>query len=383
MSYTSLWGNTTSFSGYGVQESTGFLVPTASITSVGQTEFAVNTTQFLGVSIQGSLSCSYDFSKAPEKTSCKYSEVVGGPSFNIAWLAVGRYAAPVPLSLHAPRNTCNLSQARQTPISGNYTSLYIGPNSNESTWARPLVLDWSDYGDTATASCGQTNFAGTQLDAVTIQFPQGVASVDPTVVQHSANTAGFSSSVTKGDVLVATAATAMYHGDFDRWAFSDSQGNTWTQQAAPSYQTTSYSDNFDCSTQAEGNTYDNTCFATVWTATASATGSDTVTLGMYVDNTYYGECECNSFSLFEVSNGVVGNWETGYGTCSSMCNYATSSLSFPSGSVVIGQIGTGYYTSIATGSGFTDAGSSDQVIEYSTSVSPPSTVPATPYYTPG
>src|SRR4029077_7447364 len=75
MSYTSLWGNTSTFSGYGLEESGSFLQPNASTVSVGQVRFAFNSTQFSGATINGLLSCSYDFSKTPERTSCSYSQV--------------------------------------------------------------------------------------------------------------------------------------------------------------------------------------------------------------------------------------------------------------------------------------------------------------------
>src|SRR5436853_2057916 len=69
MSYTSLWGNSTSFSAYGVQEYGTFLNPSVSVTSISQDSFIVNTTQLSAASIHAYLNCSYNFSTAPENTS--------------------------------------------------------------------------------------------------------------------------------------------------------------------------------------------------------------------------------------------------------------------------------------------------------------------------
>jgi len=248
MSYTSLWGNTTSFSGYGIRESLGFLIPSASTTTVAQTSFAVNTTQVSGAAVHGNLYCSYDFSKTPETTSCKYHEAtnVSAP-FNLVWITTGDY-------LGVNRST-TLRATTQTGLTflGNLSAVRLGATSTPSDWRSSLSVDWSDYG-TAEAYYGRLSFASAIYYGVEVQFPKNVANVDPSVVQTKtcagdySIACGFSSGISSNDMLI----TVFLWRSGSSETVTDSMSNTWTQQIT--------SGDFG-----------------IWTAVASSSGSDTVT----------------------------------------------------------------------------------------------------------
>lgn len=201
MSYTSLWGNTTSFSGYGIQESGTFLVPGTSGVTLTQTSIKVNSTELTDrAQAHGFLACTYDFSKTPEKTSCEYSQMKGVQAkFNIAWITSADY-----LSLDS-RNSAHASNQIGLTELGNATSVMIGNSSPISSWHRSLALSWKDFGKTQVLY-GRLMFASVLYSAVVVQFPQGVENVDPSIVQKTTSSTNYCSlsSWAVGDTIVVS-----------------------------------------------------------------------------------------------------------------------------------------------------------------------------------
>lgn len=267
MSYTSLWGNTTSFSAYGVEEGDAFLTPSLSVIGLGSSSYQVNTTEMGGNNVHGYLSCGYSFAGTPEETSCDYQEAAGvSASFSVAWITSGSYLA-IPGSTSAYSTS---GQEGLVSLSSNSTTVYIGSQPDESTWRISLRLDWGDYG-AATLMEGGLTFAGASYQGVVVVFPTDSRLIDPTLVEDSSHYnyyCTFPSSVTSGDVVVAAAMGA----------YSSAWGS------APGAPTDSLSSSFSLQATASESGYlamypftDGTLFSEIYSARLTSSGSDTVT----------------------------------------------------------------------------------------------------------
>ena len=327
MSYVSLWENTTSFSGYGIQESGDFLLPSDSVIEAAQTSFAVSTTQLSGISTHGDLYCFYDFSKTPELTSCEYTEIKGiAADFSIAWITTGDY-----LSTDGKTTEKAATQAGLSSL-GNHSSIMLGETSDASKWHQPLYADWRDFGSTS-VMYGKLTFAAATWYGVVVAFPQGVNSIDPSLVQKktcAANngqggwvsyTCSFSSNVTSGDLLVVGQGDASEN--VSSFTISDTRGDSWSL-AVQASQTNSG------------------MYSYIWSAMASSSGSNTVTLSHTSSQIGSGIAQSYLYEVSGVSGNVVEATATGQGRniCGYNCaqrHYATnSSNSFSSYDFAVG-----------------------------------------------
>lgn len=325
LSYTSLWGNTTSFSGYGVQESGNLLIASSPGVTAGQTSFSVNSTQISGAAAHGYLYCSYDFSKTPEKTSCNYRRI-GSHDFSIVWLVTGNY-------VRDNNTTYQTSTQAGLTLIGDRQSAIVGSTPNSAKWHIPLKLDWTDYG-LASLYYGRITFASTPNYGVLVEFPQNVAAVDPTVVQTNAcyeqntvsngfsDSCSFSSNVTSGDLVISAIGVigVSQYAPTGDWDIRDTAGYSFTRGV-----------------HADGTNPG----VVIFYAIASSTHSETTHI---VNNTDINTNVVGENYLFEVSgvSGLVDATSSGTGSCSSSCSdqaITTTSKSFPSYQFSIGLAG--------------------------------------------
>ena len=338
MRYTSLWGNSTSFSAYGVQEYGTFLNPSVSVTSISQDSFIVNTTQLSAASIHGYLNCSYNFSTAPEKTSCKYHEAKGiTADFNIVWITVGDYLSVDGLTTHRAS-----AQTELVPL-GSYSALTFGATSTASKWHNALVEDWKDFGP-STVSYGKLTFSATTYYGAIVQFTQNAANVDPWLQQDnicgqyvgsSANlhmySCSFPSSVASGDLLVVGFGGYNALGTITLSISSDSQSLSWLNEVATS------SNPFGSTNVAVG----------FWSATATTTSSESVTVA-----TSRSDSSDITMEIYDTT-GVSPTGASAAGSGRNGVGFSTNSLRFDNGllfgaAITDGQVG--YFTA---GSGYT------------------------------
>ncbi|MDA4115289.1 MAG: hypothetical protein OK442_01885 [Thaumarchaeota archaeon] len=346
-SYVSLWGNTTEFSGYAVEESGSILTPGTSVTDITQTGFSVNTTQLSGPSVEGYLYCSYDFVQTPEETTCNYREVSSN-DFNIVGLVTGNYLTTDGVNAYSAESQSGLVSL------GNASHVTFGATPNPADWHDVLDFVWSGS-VSAILYYGQFSFASSSYYGAVAEFPQNVATIDPSIVQDLGTNCtpcggttlapSFSSSVTSGDVLVV--AVQYYDGSsISVSSVTDTLSTTFTQQSSPSDY---YISSGACSPEYLG--------TSIWTGTASSSGSDQVTITFSVSNP-------NAFvTLYEVSGVVATPAATASQSTqvsSSVTSYTTStSPSYSSNNVLIGSIqtfGDQYpcsHPTISAGSGFT------------------------------
>ncbi len=293
MSYASLVAGSTGLSTYGVQESGSFLTPGLSNVGTSSTSISINSTELTSQAIlHGYLSCTYDFSKAPEKTSCIYSPVKGLSSdYNIVWLISADY-----ISVDA-KNAENTGAQNGLVSLGSRSALRIGGSPSPTDWTSFLTADWRDFGE-ATVLYGKFSFASQSLNGALVEFPQDVATIDPTLVQHGS--CGFASSVTAGDLLIAT----------DIYAFnpSDSLGTTFSHVNSGS---TSWRD-------------PSTVQAFIYYGRAPSTGSDSIGPSGYLT-----DCMEVSGVVTTIggSSGGSGNIPSSGGTTASVGSFAPTSSS--------------------------------------------------------
>jgi len=374
MSYASLWGNTTAFSGYGVEESGSFLQPGASTTSVGQTGFSVNTTQSSGAIIHGLLRCSYDFSKTPEKTSCKYQVTTGiSANFNIVMITSGDYlSSDSSTSLTAQKGTTERATTQSGLVSlGTYTGIRFGPSANASRWRDSLKVDWSDYGNAAVLY-GKMSFDSNTYYGVVVQFPQNVAAVDPSIVQTkwayactatTSYTVSFTSNPTDGDAIIVGV-----------YCYS----NAWNACSA-GLVTSVGETGVTISLVNDVDVLSGGFVQWIYAGSPCSGCGSTVT----VTTNWNSNRWSISIVLYEVSGINAAVYVTATGRCDASCGYEpvtinTASTSFSYSTYFAVAIGGGWdgvqYSQCSAGSSsFTE--DSGGCLEYSTTVSPPTTFP--------
>jgi len=92
MSYVSLFGNRTALSVFHVEEQLLLTEGSEKVLLANKTTFQDSAQQLLGQAAQGTLTCTYSFASAPEKTACAFTEAAGvTANFNIVWATSGDY----------------------------------------------------------------------------------------------------------------------------------------------------------------------------------------------------------------------------------------------------------------------------------------------------
>jgi hypothetical protein len=330
VSYTSLWGNTTSFSAYGVREHDHFVVPSTSVVTLGASQFGINTTE--GIVAEGYLYCLYNFGATPETTSCSYSQVKGNTSqFSIVWITVGDY-------VRAGASTYQTSTQSANFTLGSYREVEMG-SSTSSNWSKYLNVDWSDFGN-ASVYYGKLGFPSSIYGyryGIMVMFPIGASNIDPTLVQSGGSgTAvgycGFPSDVTAGDLLIVDGT---YMENFAESVSSDTEGLTWQQ---------------------ENNLYGASHSQSVFWAVATSTHAETVNLGGH--SYAWFAIQCEEFS--GVASTIVDKYSTGTGSASGTYTGSVTSYTPAYGDFVFVNIdgtstGGSCSTAFTAGSGYTIA----------------------------
>jgi len=241
MSYVSLFGNLTALSAFHVEEQSLLAEGGEEVLLANQTTLQASTQQLLGQAVQGTLTCTYAFASAPEKTSCAFTKAAGvTANFNIVWATNGDYIDIA----DATSATAINGTATSLTSAGNFTYVHLGSRPDATTWERSLLLDWADTGVQAQVSYGPLGLTAVNAETqrgVLVTFPINLATVDPSLYQSNygsqSRSCSFSSSVTKWDTL-------LFAGDVDDANPTDTFGSlfgvVWWGTSSMTYSGTTY-----------------------------------------------------------------------------------------------------------------------------------------------